>query len=87
MLTGKWVVLRALERDDLKLIHKWQNDEEVMRLARSQPDHAISMEALAAELEKNLKGEDATTRRFGIPDGVQYPTAVGRKGIRALTLD
>ena len=39
-----------------------------MRLARSQPDHAISMEALAAELEKNLKGEDATTRRFGIQE-------------------
>src|SRR6266571_2306322 len=57
MLTGKWIVLRALERDDLKLIHKWQNDEEVMRLARSQPDHA-----------KNLKGEDATTRRFGIEE-------------------
>ncbi len=68
MLTGKRIVLRALERDDLKLIHKWQNDEEVMRLARSQPDHAISMEALAAELDKNLKGEDTMTRRFGIEE-------------------
>ena len=68
MLRGKRILLRALEREDLKLIHKWQNDEEVMRLARSQPDHAISMEALAAELEKNLKGEDATTRRFGIEE-------------------
>jgi RimJ/RimL family protein N-acetyltransferase len=66
MLTGKRIVLRALEREDLKLIHKWQNDEEVMRLARSQPDHAISMEALSAELEKNIKNEDPTTRRFGI---------------------
>jgi RimJ/RimL family protein N-acetyltransferase len=68
MLTGKHVTLRALEREDLKLIHKWQNDEEVMRLARSQPDHAISMEALAAQLEKNLKDEDPTTRRFGIEE-------------------
>ena len=68
MLTGKHVVLRAVERDDLKLIHKWQNDEEVMRLSRSQPDHAISMEALTAELEKNLKGDDTDTRRYGIEE-------------------
>jgi len=68
LLTGKRIVLRALERDDLKLIHKWQNDEEVMRLARSQPDHAISMEALVAELDKNLKGEDTMTRRFCIEE-------------------
>jgi RimJ/RimL family protein N-acetyltransferase len=68
LLTAKHIALRALERDDLKLIHKWQNDEEVMRLARAQPDHAISMEALTAELEKNVKGEDATTRRFGIEE-------------------
>ncbi len=68
MLTGKRVLLRALERDDLELIHKWQNDEEVMRLARSQPDHAISMEALAAEFDKVLKGEDLTTRRYGIEE-------------------
>ncbi|HYY91951.1 MAG TPA: GNAT family protein [Candidatus Dormibacteraeota bacterium] len=64
----KRILLRALERDDLKLFHKWQNDEEIMRLARSQPDHMISMEALAAEFDKNLKGEDATTRRFGIEE-------------------
>jgi len=52
----------------LKLIHKWQNDEDVMRLARSQPDYAISMEALTVEFEKNLKGEDSMTRRFGIEE-------------------
>jgi hypothetical protein len=56
----------------LKLIHKWQNDEEVMRLARSQPDHMISMEALADELEKNLKGDDATNRRFGIEEKIEW---------------
>lgn len=68
MLAGKYVLLRALERDDLKLIHKWQNDEEIMRLSRSQPDHAISMEALTSEFEKNLKGEDTDTRRLGIEE-------------------
>jgi RimJ/RimL family protein N-acetyltransferase len=68
MLTGKRIVLRALEREDLKLVHKWQNDEEVMRLARSQPDHVISMEALSAELDKQIKNEDPTTRRYGIEE-------------------
>ncbi len=68
MLTGKTIVLRPLEREDVKLIHKWQNDEEVMRLARSEPDHAISMEALTTELDKSIKAEDQMTRRFGIEE-------------------
>src|SRR6266705_2652332 len=65
MLTGKWIVLRALERDDLKLIHKWQNDEEVMRLARSQPDHAISMEALAADIGLAIGEKDRWRKGYG----------------------
>lgn len=68
MLTGKRILLRALEREDLKVIHKWQNDEDVMRLARSEPDHMISMEALTAEIEKNIRGEDQMTRRYGIEE-------------------
>ena len=68
MLSGKGIVLRALEREDVKLIHKWQNDEEVMRLARSQPDHVISMEALSAELDKQIKNEDPLVRRYGIEE-------------------
>ena len=39
-----------------------------MRLSRGMPDHVISAEALAAELEKSLKGEDGDTRRFGIEE-------------------
>jgi len=35
MLTGKRILLRALEREDLKLIHKWENGGEVMGLGRS----------------------------------------------------
>jgi RimJ/RimL family protein N-acetyltransferase len=68
LLSSKRIVLRAIEREDVKLIHKWQNDEEVMRLARSQPDHVISMEALSAELDKQIKGEDPTVRRYGIEE-------------------
>jgi len=47
------VVLRALEREDLIALHKWQNDEEIMRLARSFPDHMISKDALEAEFAKS----------------------------------
>jgi len=62
------VVLRALEREDLTALHKWQNDEEIMRLARSFPDHVISKEALEAEFAKELKGEDTGRRAYIIEE-------------------
>lgn len=68
VLKGKRIVLRAVEREDLKLLHKWQNDEEVMRLARSYPDNMTSMEALQAEYEKVLKGEDQEKQVFIIEE-------------------
>lgn len=67
-MTGKKVVLRSLERDDLKLLHKWQNDEEIMRLARSSPDHTISMVALEAKYDRVLKGEDFAERGYIIEE-------------------
>ncbi len=54
MLTGKRIILRAPEREDLKSFHKWQNDEEIMTLARSMPDHVKSMVSIEAEMEKDL---------------------------------
>ncbi len=68
MLSGKKVVLRALEREDLKSMHKWQNDEDIMRLARPFPDHVISMVALETEYEKELRGEDTGRRAFIIEE-------------------
>ncbi len=68
MLSGKKVLLRALEREDFKALHKWQNDEVIMRLARSFPDHVISMEGLQAEFEKELKGEDTGRRAYIIEE-------------------
>jgi RimJ/RimL family protein N-acetyltransferase len=59
VLTGIKVILRPLEHEDLKLLHEWQNDEDVMRLARSSPDSAVSMQALETEYEKIIRGEDA----------------------------
>src|SRR5260370_42578124 len=68
MITGKHVVLRSPERDDLKSLYKWQNDEEVMMLSRSQPDHVKSMVSLEAEYEKDLKGEDTEVYRYLIEE-------------------
>ena len=42
MIHGKQVFLRGLEREDLDLLHRWLNDEEVMRWARSKPDHVAT---------------------------------------------
>lgn len=66
--TGNKIVLRALERDDLKILHQWQNDEDVMRLARSYPDHTTSMAALEVKLEKILKGEEPRHREYIIEE-------------------
>src|SRR5437016_1060891 len=55
--------------DDLKFIHAWQNDEEIMRLARSFPDHTTSMVALEADYEKILKGEEPGRKEYIIEEG------------------
>ena len=60
MITGRLVVLRGLEREDLKLLHRWLNDEEVMAWARSQPDHIATMESIEKDYEQDLKGENYT---------------------------
>ena len=66
MLQGKLVYLRGLERDDLKLLHKLWNDEELMEWARFRPDHTVSMEALEKEYEDELKGNSPTRRTFAV---------------------
>ena len=68
LLSGMLVILRALEREDLIALHKWQNDEEIMRLARSFPDHMISKDVLEAEFAKELKGEDTGRRAYIIEE-------------------
>src|SRR5438876_7581792 len=81
MLTGKRIILRAPEREDLKSFHKWQNDEEVMTLARSMPDHVKSMVSIEAEMEKGLKGEDPEVRRYVIQEK-SSGKAIGWSSIR-----
>ncbi len=64
LITGKQVVLRGLEREDLKLMHKWLNDEEVMEWARSKPDNTASMESVEKDFEQDVKGENPHRRTF-----------------------
>lgn len=68
LLTGKTIILRNFEREDLKDLHRWQDDEAIMRLARSFPDHTISREALEARYEKAIKGGDFGERYYIIEE-------------------
>jgi RimJ/RimL family protein N-acetyltransferase len=64
VITGKKIALRALEREDLKLMHKWLNNEEIMESARSKPDNLNSMESVEKEFEQDVKGENPHRRAF-----------------------
>lgn len=81
MIHGKQVFLRGLEREDLDLLHKWLNDEEVMRWARSKPDHVATAESLDKEYEQELKGESTRRRTFIIVEN-QTQKPIGWGGIR-----
>ena len=63
MIEGERVSLRALEKADLELVHKWVNDSEVMRHARYQPEHMQSFESVAKEYEEELKERRPKERR------------------------
>ncbi|QQG48296.1 MAG: GNAT family N-acetyltransferase [archaeon] len=64
MIRGRLVDLRALEKEDLPMLHRLQNDEEVMGWARFRPDHFASMESLQKEYEKELAGDSDLRRTF-----------------------
>ena len=68
LLTGKTIILRNIEQEDLKDLHRWQDDEAIMRLSRSFPDHTISREALEARYEKAIKGGDFGERYYIIEE-------------------
>ncbi|HSL81816.1 MAG TPA: GNAT family protein [Thermoanaerobaculia bacterium] len=50
MIKGLRISLRAVEREDLKKIWEWENDQEVMAFASSAPERCISMEMLERSL-------------------------------------
>ena len=66
MIQGKQVYLRGLEREDLKILHRMENDEEMMEWGRFRPDYTVSKEALDKEYEEELKGEAVKKRTFTI---------------------
>jgi diamine N-acetyltransferase len=46
---------RPVEKDDLKLLHKWENDFELMMYSRSKPLNFVSMEQLERQYDKWMK--------------------------------
>lgn len=48
---------RPLEKDDLKLLHVWENDFELMMYSRSKPLNVVSMAQLEGRYEEWMKKE------------------------------
>ncbi len=63
ILTGRLVRLRVLERDDLPLVWKWQNDMEVMENLWQNP---ISIARLEHDFNEEVAAADPIHRRFVI---------------------
>lgn len=51
------VLFRPLEKEDLKLIHIWENDSELMMYSRSKPLNLVNMAQLEKQFEESLKEE------------------------------
>ena len=51
---------RPVEKDDLKLLHKWENDFELMMYSRSKPLNFVSMEQLERQYDKWMKENKET---------------------------
>jgi RimJ/RimL family protein N-acetyltransferase len=51
------LLFRRTERQDLELLHKWENDAELMMYSRSRPLSFLSMAQLEKQFEEGLKEE------------------------------
>jgi RimJ/RimL family protein N-acetyltransferase len=51
------VRFRPLERDDLKLMHLWENDFETIMYSRNRPMNFVSLAQLERQFEEWMKGE------------------------------
>jgi RimJ/RimL family protein N-acetyltransferase len=51
------VLFRRTERQDLELVHNWENDAELMMYSRSRPLSFLSMAQLEKQFEEGLKEE------------------------------
>ncbi|MGC8497711.1 MAG: GNAT family N-acetyltransferase [Thermoplasmata archaeon] len=50
---------RAIEKEDLKYIHEWENDYELFLYTRANPLHFITVEQVENEYEELLKNKNA----------------------------
>ena len=83
-IRGENVYLRALEKEDLKAIHRWQNDADYMRLDSYDPAHVVSMAGLEKRFADDLESKDKSRKAFiiGKSDG---DTAIGMASFRKWT--
>ena len=51
------VRFRAFERDDLRLLHTWENDSELILYSRSRPLNSVNMDQLEKQYEDWVKDE------------------------------
>jgi len=51
------LLFRRTEKQDLELIHRWENDSELMMYSRSMPLNFVSMPQLEKQFEEALKDE------------------------------
>lgn len=49
--------LRPMEKEDLKLMHEWENDFELIMYSRSRPINVVSMAQLERQYEEWMKDE------------------------------
>ena len=51
------ILFRPTEKQDLELVHKWENDAELMMYSRSKPLNFVNMTQLEKQFEERLKEE------------------------------
>jgi RimJ/RimL family protein N-acetyltransferase len=64
-IRGQQTTMRAMTRDDLKLLHKWLNDPEVMRWWDGR-DHPATFDRVEARFRRSVEGSDRESERFMI---------------------
>ncbi len=51
------LIFRKVEREDLKLLHEWENDFELMLYSRGKPQNMKSYDEVVKEYEENMKDD------------------------------
>ena len=70
---------RPLEKDDLKLLHVWENDFELMMYSRSKPLNIVSMAQLEKQYEERMKEKN---NLYFIMENMESNEPIGFAAIR-----